>query len=321
MAELWRREFLALSPMAFAGFSGGSAKADAIPQATTASAPTPFRFSLNTSTIRGQNLGIVKEVELAADIGYDAIEPWIRELDEYVQAGGSLDDLGKRIADAGLTVESAIGFPEWAVDDEDRRRKGLDEAKRNMEMLHAIGGTRLAAPPVGLTDIDGVDLRKVAERYRALLEVGDDQGVVPQLEVWGFSKTLSRLGEAAFVVMEAAHPSACILADVYHLYKGGTDFGSLKYLDWGNTSRVFHMNDYPDIPRDAINDADRVFPGLGIAPMSLILAALRDSGFQGILSLELFNRSYWERDARAVAEEGLASMRQAVAQLPSASAS
>src|SRR4051812_38451854 len=37
----------------------------------------PFTYSLNTSTIRGQNLSIVEEVDIAARAGYQAIEPWI----------------------------------------------------------------------------------------------------------------------------------------------------------------------------------------------------------------------------------------------------
>jgi sugar phosphate isomerase/epimerase len=47
--------------------------------------------------------------------------------------------------------------------------------------------------------------------------------------------------------------------------------------------------------------------------MASILGDLRDLGFSGFLSLELFNREYWKRDASEVAKEGLASMRAAVA--------
>src|SRR5258708_31423101 len=72
----------------------------------------PFRFCLNTATIRGQKLGIVKEIEIAAQAGYDAIEPWVDSIQEYTKKDGALSDLRKRIADSGLTVEGAIGFPE-----------------------------------------------------------------------------------------------------------------------------------------------------------------------------------------------------------------
>src|SRR5262249_18403076 len=106
-------------------------------------AKEPFGYCLNTSTISGQKLDIVELVEVAAKAGYQAIEPWVRELDDYARKGGSLKELGRRIADRGLTVESAIGFPEWIVDDEARRKKGLEEARRNMDLVQQVGGKRL----------------------------------------------------------------------------------------------------------------------------------------------------------------------------------
>ena len=129
--------------------------------------------------------------------------------------------------------------------------------------------------------------------------------VVPQAEVWGFSKSLTRLGEAAQVAIEAGHPKACILADVYHLHKGGSGFGGLHLLG-AAALQIFHMNDYPaDPPRERISDSDRVYPGDGVAPLVPMLRDLVRVGFRGVLSLELFNRDYWKQDALEVARTGL----------------
>ncbi len=311
---LSRREMLTS-----AGVLCGAGLAGAMPGVAPAAEPgrskvKPFGFSLNTSTIRGQELGIVREVEIAAQAGYDAVEPWMGTLDTYVKNGGSLKDLGKRIRDLGLTVESAIGFAPWIVDDEGARQKGLEQAKRDMETLAQIGGKRIAAPPVGAHDKPGPDLPTAAARYRALLELGDHTGITPECEVWGFSKTLSRLGETVYVAVESRHPKACVLPDVYHLYKGGSDFEGLKLLS-GTAVQVFHINDYPAEPgRETISDAHRVYPGDGVAPLKEILRDLRLAGFRGFLSLELFNRDYWKQDALAVAKTGLEKMKAVVAQ-------
>jgi 2-keto-myo-inositol isomerase len=267
-----------------------------------------FRFGLNTSTIRGQKLSIVEEVAIAAKAGYQAMEPWIDELERHAASGGSLEDLGKRFRDTGISVESAIGFFDWIVDDPDRRRKGLEAAKRSMELVRRIGGKRVAAPPVGATDQPIGDLSKAAERYRALLEAGDQIGVVPQIEVWGFSRTVGRLGEAACIAIEASHPKACILPDVYHLYRGGSDFGGIKLLS-PSAIHVFHFNDYPaEPPRTRLSDADRLYPGDGVAPLRTLLSDLSTGGFQVTLSLELFNRKLWSQDPLAVAKTGLEKM-------------
>lgn len=273
----------------------------------------PFRFCLNTATIRGQKLGIVKEIEIASEAGYEAIEPWVDAIEAYLKKGGTVKELAQRIKDAGLTVESAIGFPEWIVDDEGRRAKGMDRAKREMEMVAQLGGKRFAAPPAGATDAAGLDLMRAAERYRALLEAGEQIGIVPQLELWGFSKNLHRLGECVCVAIETAHPKACVLADVYHIYKGGSDYKGMHLLS-AEAIQVIHMNDYPaEPPREKIDDSYRVFPGEGTAPVADILQTLRKTGGQKVLSLEVFNRQYWAQDALKVAKDGLAKMKEVAA--------
>lgn len=304
---LSRRELLGTTA---AGLATGLATG--VHAADPAKREGPFRFCLNTSTIRGQELGIVREVEVTAQAGYDAIEPWMNAINKYVDGGGSLKDLRKRISDLGITVESAIGFAPWIVDDDEARRKGLEQAKRDMDALVQIGGKRIAAPPAGANDKPVTHLPTIAARYRALLEVGAATGIVPQVEVWGFSKTLGRLAETVFVAVESGHPQACVLPDVYHLHKGGSSFDSLKLLS-GEAVQVFHMNDYPaDPPRETIKDEHRVYPGDGVAPLKSILRDMRHAGFRGFLSLELFNRDYWKQDALLVAKTGLDKMRAAV---------
>jgi sugar phosphate isomerase/epimerase len=303
--EWTRREWLAVAP---------AGAAMAVSAAASGQNPSrqEFGFCFNTSTIQGQKLTIEEEVSIASRAGYQGIEPWVRELEQHERDGRSLADLGKRIRDAGLGVESAIAFFEWAVDDEDRRRKGLEQAKGDMEKVQKIGGKRIAAPPVGATDRSDMDLRRVAERYRALLELGQRMGVVPQAEVWGFSRTLGRLSEAAFVAIESGHPAACILPDVFHLYKGGSAFAGMRLLG-PESMHVFHFNDYPaSPPRAEISDAQRVYPGDGVAPLADVIRALREIGFHGVLSLELFNRDYWKQDAFQVARTGLEKMRAVV---------
>lgn len=272
----------------------------------------PFSYCLNTATIRGQEVGIVREAEIAAEAGYKGFEPWIGGIEKYVQDGRSLKDLKKKIADLGLSVESAIGFAGWIVDDEAERKKGLEQARRDMDLLVQIGGKRIAAPPAGATNAPLTDLTKIGERYRVLCELGQQLGVVPQLEVWGFSKTLSRLAETIFVAVEASHPIACVLPDIYHLHKGGSAFESLKLIG-GLGIHVFHVNDYPAMPgREKINDEHRVYPGDGVAPNTQIFQSLYKNGFRGMISLELFNRDYWKQDPLVVAKTGLQKTRDAV---------
>jgi sugar phosphate isomerase/epimerase len=308
-----RREWLAGTTLALAG----SVPADG----HLATAGEPFRYCLNTSTLQGQKLDLIELIEIAAKAGYQAIEPWVFELEQHVKRNGSLKSAADRLRDRGLTAESAIDFFDWIVDDDGRRRQGLEHARRSMDLVRQLGGKRIAAPPRGATEQTNLDLFKAADRYRALLELGQRLEVIPQVELWGFSRTLSRLGELALVAVESGHPQACLLLDVYHLYKGGSKFEGLRLLN-GKALHVLHCNDYPDQPRQSITDAQRVYPGDGVAPLKTILGDLYQIGFRGALSLELFNRDYWKQDALAVARKGLEKMRTVVQScgLPTAAA-
>ena len=117
----------------------------------------------------------------------------------------------------------------------------------------------------------------------------------------------------AFVAAEAGHPDACILPDIYHIYKGGSSFEGLKMLN-GQHIHCFHVNDYPaDPPRATIADKHRVHVGDGIAPVTKILQMVHQAGCRGMLSLELFNPEYWQQDPLKVATEGLSKVKAAVA--------
>lgn len=316
-----RRELLSTTAVGLgvAAFAAMETTSNAIPTEPSPqpSSPAGFGYCFNTSTIRGQinaqKIDLAAQVDIAAKAGYNGIEPWMSHVHDYAKQGGSLKDLGKRAADKGLTFESAIGFANWIVDDDARRAKGLEDAKRDMDAIAQLGGKRIAAPPAGATREAGLDLFKAAERYHALLEVGDKTGVTPMVEVWGFSKNLSRLGESMFVALESGHPKACLLPDVYHVFKGGSDFEGLNLLA-ANTIPVFHMNDYPaNPPRATIGDKDRVYPGDGIAPITDILRGLMRNHSQAMLSLELFNPNYWKQDPLMVAKTGLEKMKASVA--------
>lgn len=263
------------------------------------------------STIRGHKLGFVKELETASKAGFRSVEIWIDTLQSYLKEGSTVADARKRLGDLGITIENLIGFSPWIIDDEAARAKGLDQMKREMTLLAELGCKRTAAPPVGAQtpDSPSIDLKKAAERYRAILDIGDQTGVVPQLELWGFSKNLNKLSEVMYVAVESGHPSARLLLDIYHLYKGGTAPASLPLVGKPAID-VFHVNDYPaNLPRESITDADRVFPGDGVAPIRETLRLIKRTDKPIVLSLEVFNKGYYAKPAQDVANTAMAKMK------------
>ncbi len=295
---------------------GGAAVAEArplSPQATPAAdsrpAGEPFTYALNTSTIRGHELDLAAEIELLSKVGYTGVEPWIQEIDTYTEAGGTLEELGRRFADAGLTVENAIGFASAMNDDEGARAKGLEQLRRDMDKVARIGGKRIAMPP-GFGG--AVSLDNAVTYYRQALELGESMGVTPLLELWGSHQVFGPLKNGIYVTTAVGHPDASLLLDVFHLYRSGTPFDGLRQIN-GAALHVIHMNDYPATPaRTEVEDSHRLYPGDGVGPLGDIFRHLRDNGFRGALSVELFNREYWQKSAEDNARMALDKTRAAV---------
>jgi 2-keto-myo-inositol isomerase len=301
-----RRDLLKISSVA--------AAAALVPGIANAAAPPigPFRFCLNTSTIMGQKPGLLKSIEIAAAAGYDGLELWVRDIQEYLEKGGSVETLAGLIRAKGLKVENAISFTEWLVDDDAKRSAALIALNKEMQLMASLGCRRIAAPPAGVQKEQLIDIAKSGARYRDILVLGRKTGVMPLLEFWGASGTVYNLGQALAIAAAANDPDARILPDVYHLFRGGSGFESLRLLN-GRVIDIIHMNDYPaGKPVGEQTDADRIYPGDGAAPLPQLLHTLQAMGGTKVLSLELFNKTYWEEDALLVAKTGLAKMKKLV---------
>jgi len=127
--------------------------------------------------------------------------------------------------------------------------------------------------------------------------MGEKMGVQPLLELWGTHPVLGPLSHGIYTTVAAGRPDASLLLDVFHLYKSGTPFTALKQIN-GAALQVMHLNDYPQAADSStLNDGNRIYPGDGVAPLRQIFRDLRDSGFRGYFSLELFNKEYWAKSA------------------------
>ena len=89
--------------------------------------------------------------------------------------------------------------------------------------------------------------------------MGEKMGVQPLLELWGTHPVLGPLSHGIYVTVAAGRPDASLLLDVFHLYKSGTPFTSLKQIN-GASLHVMHLNDYPQAA-DSV-DAQRRQPHL-----------------------------------------------------------
>lgn len=263
------------------------------------------KFSLNASTFRGYDINLLDQVKAAVSAGFSGFEPWMKHIRAAKEAG-VLGDVCKAARDGGLEFVNGIAFGQWVNPDPKVRAEGIEETKRDMALLAEMGCPRIAASMFGVQKPGAPILKteEIAERYAAVLDLGKQMGVRPLLEYWGHSVNLTRLEDALDVLKLLNRPDAAILADVYHTYRGGGSFETYRRLS-ASTLPVLHVNDYPASPmREKLVDADRVWPGDGIAPWREIFAVLDAAKADPWLSIEVFNPAYWKTTPPATASEG-----------------
>ena len=263
-----------------------------------------FTLCLNTSTIKPRPM--LEKIRLAAEAGFAGIEPWINDVYEYVGRGGEVSHIEKALADHGLIVPCAVATRAWAEAGEEEYPLMLDETRRRMEMAARLGSPYIVAtPPRG-----PCELGQITRRYKDLLEIGRQVGVKPTLEYIGFFHSVHHLNQARQVVADVDDPEATLVLDSFHTFNGGATLEDLRAVPVERISH-WHVSDaHPDKPVGTQTDPDRVMPGDGAIDLKAEVELLREKGYDGTVSLELFNRDLWAQDPREVLKIGIERMRQ-----------
>jgi 2-keto-myo-inositol isomerase len=262
-----------------------------------------FVYCLNTSTIKPTPL--LEKIAIAGKAGYKAIEPWNDEITAYLEHGGDWATLKKSIADAGLKVVSVIALHSWITTDGPDYARVLDECRRRMSQAVELGSPYIVASP----PMDVADLNRSIDRFGELLEIGTGIGVIPSMEFLGFVDGIKSVASAWAIASGTGNPKATVVADVFHMIRGGGSIDDLLTLK-GDRLANFHINDVPAEPDPLTQkDEDRVMVGEGIADLPRVIKNLRTIGYRGPLSLELFNPKLWEQHPLEVVTRGLERIR------------
>lgn len=263
-----------------------------------------FTFCLNTSTIKPQPL--LEKIRLTAAAGYAGVELWINDLYEHVGRGGEIRDVERALADHGLIVPCSIAVRQWGEASEAEYPLMLDEVRRRMELAARIGAPYIVATPPR----EPCDLAQLTERYRDLLRIGRETGVRPTFEYISFFGSASRLDQAWQVVREAGDDDATLILDAFHTWNSGGSLDDLRAVPVERISH-YHFDDAArEIPAGRQKDPDRVMPGEGAIDLRAEVQVLRENGYRGTVSLELFNPQLWREDPQDVLRIGLDRLRE-----------
>ncbi len=246
---------------------------------------------------------LATDIRISAQAGFKGLELEDPKIVEFLK-DHTLQDIKKllqnnHVEPLSINTLEFIGFP-------DDPAALVENCKTLSQIADAIGCTLLVTIPSPTPRVyqEKPELNfpweeTVRAHVNALQQLGDiadKYGVRLAFEFLGFGWCSVRTPRAAYdIVRKANRINVGMNFDTCHFYAGG---GLLKELDALDPNKIFtfHLNDLEDLPKEAVTDAVRVMPGWGVIPHAEICSKLRDIGYDGSCSVELFRPEYWEWD-------------------------
>ncbi|MFH1741698.1 MAG: sugar phosphate isomerase/epimerase family protein, partial [bacterium] len=237
-----------------------------------------------------------------ARAGIRHVEPWIHKIRQFVEKE-SLPVARRVLTDNGLHAPSSCCMGELIEPRDDHAQK-VDQLKSNLEVVRELGIERFVVHSFTQEQFRLDDYKRGVDHVRELGEIGEEFGVVINIEFIRMQRFLGTLPTALRLVREAGHPYARALFDFYHFWAGQGKMADLDLLEEGEPDHI-HFHDAPDGPREILVDADRVFPGEGVIPIQDILDVLRRNNYTGCFSVELFGKQNQEADPYEMAKRAI----------------
>jgi 2-keto-myo-inositol isomerase len=263
-----------------------------------------MRLGFNGATTQSADLAI--DIRITEQAGYDVIELRDDKLDQFLTSG-TLDDVRRMLREAGVEAWTINAISLIGVGGAEGTARTVARCRQLSQYAQAIGCPWVLGVP-GPTEgrTDAQVLSDTAVMLREMADAAAEFGVGVAFEFMGFPWAAVRGVAGAWkVVQEANRPNLGIIVDTAHFYAGGSTLESLRTVDPARLV-VLHINDVEDVAKPDITDGHRLYPGEGVIPLQDILGAVGATGWDGVLSVELFREEYWRLDPLAVAREAKA---------------
>ncbi|MCQ1956727.1 sugar phosphate isomerase/epimerase and 4-hydroxyphenylpyruvate domain-containing protein [Arthrobacter sp. zg-Y826] len=242
-----------------------------------------MRTSIATVCLSGT---LEEKMRACADAGFDGIE--IFEPDLLVSP--SSPEQIRTLADAlGLTLDLYQPFRDFEGVEAPLLEANLDRARAKFELMNRLGiETMLLCSNVGTATID--DDAAAADQLRRLGELAAGYGVKVAYEALAWGRYVNDFEHAQRIVDLADHPQIGTCLDSFHILSRGWDPAAIEKIP---AEKIFFVQlaDAPELSLDVLSWSRhyRVFPGEGAFDLVRFMAHLVRSGYNGPVSLEIFN--------------------------------
>lgn len=261
-----------------------------------------LRTSIATVSLSGD---LREKLDAIAAAGFAGVE--IFENDFLTFDAGAAE-VSRMVRDAGLAVVVFQPFRDFEGLPEPQRGRAFDRAERKFDVMQALGtDLMLVCSNVSPAALGGID--RAAADFNELGERAGRRGLRVGYEALAWGRHVSDHRDAWEIVRRADHPAVGLVLDSFHTLARGIDPATIRRIP-GDRIFLVQVADAPRVDMDLLSWSRhlRNLPGQGDLPVGDFLAAVAATGYDGYLSLEIFNDQFRAGPARAVAVDGQRSL-------------
>jgi 4-hydroxyphenylpyruvate dioxygenase len=261
-----------------------------------------MRTSIATVCLSG---GLDDKLAAAAAAGFDGVELFENDL---IACASSPADLRRRAGDLGLSMELYQPFRDFEGVPAERFAHNLRRARRKLELMRLLGAPMLlVCSNVSEQAVDDDSL--ASEQLHHLATLAEEHGARVAYEALAWGRHVDDYEHAWRIVQAADHPALGVCLDSFHILSRGTDLDGINSIA---ADRLFFLQlaDAPYLAMDVLQWSrhHRCFPGQGSFDLPGFLHRVIAAGYQGPLSLEVFNDVFRQADPDHTAVDAMRSL-------------
>ena len=257
-----------------------------------------MKTSIATVSISGD---LREKLEAIAAAGFDGVE--IFEND-FLAFDRSPAEVRRMAGDLGLEITLFQPFRDFEGLPEPQRAQAFDRAERKFDLMEELGAPLvLVCSSVAPAALGGID--RAAADFRELGERAGKRGLKVGYEALAWGRHVNDHRDAWEIVRRADHPNVGLILDSFHSLSRRIDPDTIRSIP-GDKIFIVQLADAPALDMDLLywSRHFRNMPGEGDLPVVDFARAVAATGYDGPLSLEIFNDQFRSGSPRTIAQDG-----------------
>lgn len=261
-----------------------------------------MKTSIATVSISGS---LTEKLHACAAAGFDGVEIFEPDLIASDHSPEEIRTLARRL---GLSLDLYQPLRDIEGVDEATFAENLRRAEATFVTAQRLGITTvLVCSNVATATVDSDE--NSADQLRRLGDLAQTMDIKVAFEALAWGRFVDDYRRAWRIVELADHPAVGLCLDTFHVLSRGHDTSAIESIP-GHKIFYLQLADAPALSMDVLSWSrhHRLFPGEGDFDLTTFVSRVLAAGYDGPLSLEVFNDTFRQTDPDRTAKHALRSL-------------